>query len=242
MDQFNSSWRFVFKNFKNLISFGLPWLIFTIISVILIANKLPKIQIDENTAIDVATNQMIGTFTQFYENNASQLFVIELMTNILFIVFIASLSIQFKNISNTKNPQNFFKILKKIYPKIPYLFIASFITSILFYFGLLMLIFPGVYLFARLSLYPIYISLENKGPFESLIYSWNATDEFGGKLTIYTLLIFILLVITLNLTSSLLALTSIGLMFRVPIILFEIAIFSMVLSYIYYSLYKFLEK
>jgi hypothetical protein len=59
MDQFNSSWRFVFKNFKNLISFGLPWLIFTIISVILIANKLPKIQIDENTAIDVATNQMI---------------------------------------------------------------------------------------------------------------------------------------------------------------------------------------
>ena len=242
MDQFNLSWRFVFKNFKDLISFGLPWLIFTIISVILIANKLPKIQIDENTAIDVATNQMIGTFTQFYENNASQLFVIELMTNILFIVFIASLSIQFKNISNTKNPQNFFKILKKIYPKIPYLFIASFITGILVQIGFLILIFPGVYLFARLSLYPIYISLEDKGPIESIRCSWNATDEFGGKLTIYTLLIFILLIVTTILTSSLLALTSIGLMLIIPVILFETVIFSMILSYIYFSLYVFVKN
>lgn len=242
MDQFNSSWRFVFKNFKDLISFGLPWLIFTIISVILIANKLPKIQIDESAAIDVATNEMISTLTQFYENNASQLFVIELMTNILFIVFIASLSIQFKNISNTKNPQNFFKILKKIYPKIPYLFIASFITGILVQIGFLILIFPGVYLFARLSLYPIYISLEDKGPIESIKCSWNATDEFGTKLTIYTLLIFILLIVTTILTSSLLALTSIGLMLIIPVILFETVIFSMVLSYIYFSLYVFVKN
>jgi hypothetical protein len=242
MDQFNSSWRFVFKNFKNLISLGLPWLILSTISLVLIVNKLPPLQIDEAVATDLAIDQLMSTLTQFYENNVSSLFIINLMTSILFVAFIGSLNIQFKNISNIKTPQNFLKISKNVYLKIPYLFIASFITSILFYFGLLMLIFPGVYLFARLSLYPIYISLENKGPFESLIYSWNATDEFGGKLTIYTLLIFILLVITLNLTSSLLALTSIGLMFRVPIILFEIAIFSMVLSYIYYSLYKFLEK
>ena len=242
MDQFNSSWRFVFKNFKDLISFGLPWLIFTIISVILIANKLPKIQIDESAAIDVATNEMISTLTQFYENNASQLFVIELMTNILFIVFIASLNMQFKNISNTKNPQNLFKVLKKIYPKIPYLFIASFITGILVQIGFLILIFPGVYLFARLSLYPIYISLEDKGPIESIKCSWNATDEFGTKLTIYTLLIFILLIVTTILTSSLLALTSLGLTLIVPVILFETVIFSMVLSYIYFSLYVFVKN
>tara|TARA_B100001059_G_scaffold166737_1_gene166341 strand:- start:6626 stop:7354 length:729 start_codon:yes stop_codon:yes gene_type:complete len=242
MDQFNSSWRFIFKNFKNLISLGLPWLIFTIISLVLIANKLPQIQIDETVALDLAINQLMSTLTQFYENNASKLFIIDLMTSILFVAFIGSLNIQFKNISNMKTPQNFFKISKKIYLKIPYLFIASFITSILVQFGLLILIFPGVYLFARLSLYPIYISLENKGPLESLKCSWNATDEFGGKLTVYTLLIFILLVITTILTSSLLALTSIGLMFIVPVILFETAIFSMVLSYIYYSLYKFLEK
>ena len=242
MDQFNSSWRFVFKNFKDLISFGLPWLIFTIISVILIANKLPQIQIDQSVALDVATNELIGTFTQFYENNASQLFVIELMTNILFIVFIASLNMQFKNISNTKNPQNLFKVLKKIYPKIPYLFIASFITGILVQIGFLILIFPGVYLFARLSLYPIYISLEDKGPIESIKCSWNATDEFGTKLTIYTLLIFILLIVTTILTSSLLALTSLGLTLIVPVILFETVIFSMVLSYIYFSLYVFVKN
>lgn len=242
MDQFNSSWRFVFKNFKNLMPFGIPWLIFTIISVLLIANKLPQIQIDQSAAIDVATNELIGTLTQFYESNASQLFIIELMANILFIVFIATLSIQFKNISNIKNPQNFFKILKKIYPKIPYLFIASFITSILVQIGFLILIFPGVYLFARLSLYPIYISLEDKGPIESIKCSWNATDEFGAKLTIYTLLIFVLLIATTILTSSLLALTSIGLTLIVPVILFETVIFSMVLSYIYFSLYAFVKK
>ena len=242
MDQFNSSWRFVFKNFKDLISFGLPWLIFTIISVILIANKLPQIQIDQSVALDVATNELIGTFTQFYENNASQLFVIELMTNILFIVFIASLNMQFKNISNTKNPQNLFKVLKKIYPKIPYLFIASFITGILVQIGFLILIFPGVYLFARLSLYPIYISLEDKGPIESIKCSWNATDEFGAKLTIYTLLIFVLLIVTTILTSTLLALTSLGLTLIVPVILFETVIFSMVLSYIYFSLYVFVKN
>ena len=242
MDQFNSSWRFVFKNFKNLMPFGIPWLIFTIISVLLIANKLPQIQIDQSAAIDVATNELIGTLTQFYESNASQLFIIELMANILFIVFIATLSIQFKNISNIKNPQNFFKILKKIYPKIPYLFIASFITSILVQIGFLILIFPGVYLFARLSLYPIYISLEDKGPIESIKCSWNATDEFGAKLTIYTLLIFVLLIATTILTSSLLARTSIGLTLIVPVILFETVIFSMVLSYIYFSLYAFVKK
>ena len=242
MDQFNSSWRFVFKNFKNLMPFGIPWLIFTIISVLLIANKLPQIQIDQSAAIDVATNELIGTLTQFYESNASQLFIIELMANILFIVFIATLSIQFKNIYNIKNPQNFFKILKKIYPKIPYLFIASFITSILVQIGFLILIFPGVYLFARLSLYPIYISLEDKGPIESIKCSWNATDEFGAKLTIYTLLIFVLLIVTTILTSSLLALTSIGLTLIVPVILFETVIFSMVLSYIYFSLYAFVKK
>ena len=242
MDQFNSSWRFVFKNFKNLMPFGIPWLIFTIISVLLIANKLPQIEIDQSVAIDVATNELIGTLTQFYESNASQLFIIELMVNILFIVFIATLSIQFKNITNINNPQNFFKILKKIYPKIPYLFIASFITGILVQIGFLILIFPGVYLFARLSLYPIYISLEEKGPIESIKCSWNATDEFGAKLTIYTLLIFILLIVTTILTSSLLALTSIGLMLIIPVILFETVIFSMVLSYIYFSLYVFVKN
>ena len=51
-----------------------------------------------------------------------------------------------------------------------------------------------------------------------------------------------LLTLTMLITSSLLALSSIGAMLIVPIILFEIIIFSMVLSFIYFSLYKYLEK
>ena len=100
------------------------------------------------------------------------------------LVFIASLAVQFKNISKSINPQSFFGISRIIYAKIPYLFIASFLTGIVVQIGFLFLIFPGIYLFARLSLYPIYISLENKGPIESIKCSWNATDEFGTKLTI----------------------------------------------------------
>ena len=242
MEQFYSSWRFVFKNFKSLISLGLPWLLLTIISIGFISNKLPEIEIDQNVATDLAVYELVETLSDFYDNNVTQLFIIELMINILFIVFIASLAMQFKNISNTQKPQSIIAISKIIYTKIPYLFIASFLTSIIIQIGFLILIFPGVYLFARLSLYPIYISLENKGPIESIKCSWNATDEFGTRLTMYTLLIGILLILIIFITSSLLALSSIGAILIVPIILFEIIIFSMVLSFIYFSLYKFLEK
>ena len=242
MNQFNSSWQFVYKNFKNLIFFGLPWLVLTIISIGFISKRMPQIQIDENIAPDIAITELIETLRKFYENNVNQLFIIELMINILFIVFIASLAVQYKNITNSINPQGFFRISRIIYAKIPYLFIASFLTGIVVQIGFLFLIFPGIYLFARLSLYPIYIALENKGPIESIKYSWNATDEFGTKLTIYTLIVGILLILTILITSSLLALSSIGAMLIVPIILFEIIIFSMVLSFIYFSLYKYLEK
>ena len=242
MNQFNSSWQFVYKNFKNLIFFGLPWLVLTIISIGFISKRMPQIQIDENIAPDIAITELIETLSKFYENNVNQLFIIELMINILFIVFIASLAVQYKNITNSINPQGFFRISRIIYAKIPYLFIASFLTGIVVQIGFLFLIFPGIYLFARLSLYPIYIALENKGPIESIKYSWNATDEFGTKLTIYTLIVGILLILTILITSSLLALSSIGAMLIIPIILFEIIIFSMVLSFIYFSLYKYLEK
>ena len=110
MNQFNSSWRFVYKNFKNLIFFGLPWLVLTIISIGFISKRMPQIQIDENIAPDIAITELIETLSKFYENNVNQLFIIELMINILFIVFIASLAVQYKNITNSINPQGFFRI------------------------------------------------------------------------------------------------------------------------------------
>ena len=163
MNQFNSSWRFVYKNFKNLIFFGLPWLVLTIISIGFISKRMPQIQIDENIAPDIAITELIETLSKFYENNVNQLFIIELMINILFIVFIASLAVQYKNITNSINPQGFFRISRIIYAKIPYLFIESFLTGIVVQIGFLFLIFPGIYLLARLSLYPIYIAWKIKG-------------------------------------------------------------------------------
>ena len=238
MDQFNSSWRFVFKNFKSLVSFGLPWLIFSIISISFISDKLPQVQIDENLDI----NRLIEIYFQWYEANALQLFIISQTINIMFIFFIASLAVQFKNISDMGNAQSFFKVSKTIYLKIPYLFFAFFVTNILVQIGIMVLIFPGIYLFARLSLYPLYISLEHRGPIESLKCSWNATDEFGSRLTQYTLLFGFLLILIILLTADLLALSLLGAILVVPVILFEIIIFSMALSYIYFSLYKYIKN
>ena len=88
MEQFYSSWRFVFKNFKSLISLGLPWLLLTIISIGFISNKLPEIEIDQNVAADLAVYELMETLSEFYNNNVTQHFVIELMINVLFIVFL----------------------------------------------------------------------------------------------------------------------------------------------------------
>ena len=79
-----------------------------------------------------------------------------------------------------------FQGFKKFFP-----FIWSiYLCVIAVFFGLLLLILPGVYVGARLALFPSFMMMENKGVLDSLKLSWEATDEHGGTLFGLTLLLF----------------------------------------------------
>jgi hypothetical protein len=54
---------------------------------------------------------------------------------------------------------------------------------------------PGIYVGARLALYPSYMMIENRGVIDSLKLSWEATDEHGGTLFGLTLLFIVITVI-----------------------------------------------
>ena len=233
MDQLKLSLQFVKLNFRDLISFSIPWFIFSIYFVFFIMNELSAVI--EN--IDEPENLF-----SFIENNSFNFRVIGFFEDIVFIFFIASMCLQFNNIYEGKNSESFVKIFKVIFVKIPYLFVATFLSGIAISLGFLVLILPGVYLFGRLCLSPIYITIENKGPIESIRESWVATDEFGGRLFVYTLLFGILLILITILTSILLSLSSLTSVLVIPVILLEIIILSMVLCHIYFSLYKHLKQ
>tara|TARA_B100000214_G_C23872794_1_gene583471 strand:+ start:236 stop:937 length:702 start_codon:yes stop_codon:yes gene_type:complete len=233
MDQLKLSLKFVKLNFKNLISFSVPWFIFCIYFIFFVISELSAVI--EN--IDEPEN-----LVSFIKNNSFNFRVIGFFEDILFIFFIASICLQFNNIYEGKNSESFVKIFKLIYIKIPYLFVATFLSGIAISFGFLVLILPGIYLFGRLCLSPIYIIIENKGPIESIKESWVATDEFGDRLFMYTFLFGILLILITILTSSLLSLSSLTSVLIIPVMLLEIIILSMVLCHIYFSLYKYLKQ
>tara|TARA_Y100000992_G_C21193715_1_gene456870 strand:- start:52 stop:789 length:738 start_codon:yes stop_codon:yes gene_type:complete len=233
MNQLNLSLRFIKNNLTSLISFSLPWFIFSIIFIYFIIGNLASFSENQNNPEDLII---------FFQNNSFNFNIIDIFIDVLFCFFIGSLTIQFNNIYERKSPGSFIKIAKKIYYKIPYLFISGFLSGILVTIGLLLLILPGIYLFGRFALFPIFIALENKGPIESLKDSWEYTDEFGDKLFLYTFMIGVLLFLVILITSFLLTLSSITAIILVPVILFEIIIFSMILNYIYFTLYKHLKN
>ena len=101
------------------------------------------------------------------------------------------------------------------------------------FFGLLLLILPGVYVGARLALFPSFMMMENKGVLDSLKLSWEATDEHGGILFGLTLL-FIAITIIPSIFTSLL---DSGF---TQIMIFGIFEYVIVIpwSYMYFSLYQ----
>ncbi len=72
--------------------------------------------------------------------------------------------------------------LKKFFP----LLWANIVHSIVYGIGLLMLVLPGFYLYARLGLFPLFIMFENKGSMDSLGESWNLSEEAATKLFFLT--------------------------------------------------------
>jgi hypothetical protein len=123
-----------------------------------------------------------------------------------------------------------FQGFKKFFP----LFGAYILSVIAVFFGLLLLILPGVYVGARLALFPSFMMMENKGVLDSLKLSWEATDEHGGTLFGLTLLFILIMLIPSSIFSSLL---EPGLTQIIILGIFEYAIV-IPWSYMYFSLYQ----
>jgi hypothetical protein len=99
---------------------------------------------------------------------------------------------------------------------------------------LILLILPGIYVGARLALYPSFMMMENKGVIDSLKSSWEATDEHGGLLFGLTLLFLAVALIPSSIFTSLL---DPGITQIIILAIFEYVIV-IPWSYMYFSLYQ----
>ena len=120
---------------------------------------------------------------------------------------------------------------KKFFP----LFGAYILCVIAVFFGLLLLILPGIYVGARLALFPSFMMMENKGVFDSLKFSWEATDEHGG--TLFGLTLLFIVIITLIPSSIFTSLLDPGFTQIMILGIFEYVIV-IPWSYMYFSLYQ----
>ena len=78
---------------------------------------------------------------------------------------------------------------KKIVEKIVYYLLANVLVLLAFIIGLVLLIVPGFYILFRLSLFPFFVFIENKGIIKSLGDSFRTTQGNVGKLALFYLAI-----------------------------------------------------
>ena len=176
---------------------------------------------------------MAEDIVEFFSSNGGLIGIMGLLGMILSVSFLGALHLSFdaKSSNVSIEPLNaLFAGLKKFFP----LFGAYILSAIVVFFGLLLLILPGVYVGARLALFPAYIMLENKGVMESLKLSWENTDEHGGTLFGLTIIFVLLSIILASIFSSVLdsGLVQLGVLGIVEYVIIVPWI------YIYYSLYK----
>lgn len=219
MNQFKSAWNFYLNN----------WQLFAVLAA-------PVFFVEVATAYLFAPLQNVtqpDDIVEFMSSNGGPIGILGLLGMILSIAFLGGLHIAFdaKSSNVSIEPLNaLFAGLKKFFP----LFGAYILTAIVVFFGLLLLILPGIYLGARLALFPAYIMLENKGVIESLKLSWENTDEYGGTLFSLTIIFVLISIILASIFSSVLesGLVQIGILGIVEYVII------VPWTYIYYSLYK----
>lgn len=219
MNQFKSAWNFYFSNWQFFGVLAAPVFFVEVATAHLFAPLE-----DTTVAEDIV---------EFFSSNGSLIGIMGLLGTILSVSFLGALHLSFdaKNSNVSIEPLNaLFAGLKKFFP----LFGAYILSAIVVFFGLLLLILPGVYVGARLALFPAYIMLENKGVMESLKLSWENTDEHGGTLFGLTIIFALLSIILASIFSSVLdsGLVQLGVLGIVEYVIIVPWI------YIYYSLYK----
>ena len=219
MNQFSNAWNFYFNNWQFFAVLAAPVFFVEVSTAYLI---LP---LDSVTQPD--------DIIEFLTSNSSPIGLLGFLGIVLSISFLGGLHFAFDAKFSNAAVEPLTALLnglKKFFP----LFGAYILAAIAVFFGFLILILPGVYIGARLALFPAYIMLENKGVIESLKLSWENTDEHGGTLFSLTL-VFALLSLILALIST--SMLDTGL---VQILIAGIIEYVIVVPwiYIYYSLYK----
>lgn len=182
MNQFRNAWNFYLSNWQYFALLAAPIFAIEIVTAQLI---MPIVEVRIDNPQDMA---------EFVEANGSYLLLLTVLGVIAGVSFIGGLFAAFDSKSSNYelDPMSaLFKGFKKFFP----LFGAYILSAIAVFFGLILLILPGVYVGARLALYPSYMMIENKSVMDSLKLSWEATDEHGGILFGLTLLFILITVV-----------------------------------------------
>ena len=221
MQQFYSSISFCVRHAGYLFVLCLP----VITLEVALANLVMSLNIDTNMS-DSAALEAISSVS-------SQVVVLVILSLVLSVALSGGVMIAFQELSastsiSSSPYQSLLLGIKKFFP----LLWANLLHSLAYGLGLIMLVLPGFYLYARLGLFPLYVMFEEKGALDSLSESWQATEEFGTKL-------FILTTIFLGIQTlySLLGSIDSGLPFLISAALVKYATI-IPLFHLYFSLYQ----
>ena len=218
MNQFNNAWNFYFNNWQYFAVLAAP------VFAVEIATAYFLLPLGDISPENIA---------EYFGSNVLSIGILSAVGTVLSVGFLGSLYLAFNSKSSASELEPMSALLAGVQKFFP-LFGAYFLSIFAVFFGLLLLILPGIYLGARLALFPAFIMLEDKGVIDSLKLSWEKTDEHGGALFGLTLLFVLLTVIPSSIFSSLL---DQGIVQLLILGIFEYVII-IPWVYVYYSLYQ----
>jgi len=218
MNQFNNAWNFYFNNWQYFAVLAAP------VFAVEIATAYFLLPLGDISPENIA---------EYFGSNVLSIGILSAVGTVLSVGFLGSLYLAFNSKSSASELEPMSALLAGVQKFFP-LFGAYFLSIFAVFFGLLLLILPGIYLGARLALFPAFIMLEDKGVIDSLKLSWEKTDEHGGALFGLTLLFVLLTVIPSSIFSSLL---DQGIVQLLILGIFEYVII-VPWVYVYYSLYQ----
>jgi len=192
MNQFKDAWNFYLNH----------WQYFALLAAPILAIEIVTAQLITPLGSD-AMLENPEDLVEFAASNGIYIAILGLLGTLASVSFVGGLIAAFdsKTSGYSLDPMTALFIgFKKFFP----LFGAYILCVIAVFFGLLLLILPGVYVGARLALFPSFMMMENKGVLDSLKLSWEATDEHGGILFGLTLLFIAITIIPSSIFTSLL--------------------------------------
>ena len=218
MNQFNNAWNFYFNNWQYFAVLAAP------VFAVEIATAYFLLPLGDISPENIA---------EYFGVNVLSIGILSAVGTVLSVGFLGSLYLAFNSKSSASELEPMSALLAGVQKFFP-LFGAYFLSIFAVFFGLLLLILPGIYLGARLALFPAFIMLEDKGVIDSLKLSWEKTDEHSGALFGLTLLFVLLTVIPSSIFSSLL---DQGIVQLLILGIFEYVII-IPWVYVYFSLYQ----